>query len=390
MPPSTPHAVQARRLPLAGATLTLALCVSAPIALYAQGAPGAAQPAAQTGRVVGRVVDAATGAGLSDVQVRVEGTALGALSAVDGRFVIAGVPAGRRPSRRGASASRRRPVTGVVVRAGRAVEQNLTLAGASVQLQQVTVTAAVERGTVNQALDAQRTAVGVVNAVTSEQIARSPDGDAAQAVQRVSGVTVQDGRYVFVRGLGERYTTTSLNGARLPSPEPERKVVPLDLFPTGLIQTITTSKTFTPDLSGDFSGAQVDIRTREFPARRTISYSTSTGYNTAARGDLPAAPGVGGEGFAYARTSRFLPALARATPDLGGTSQGDKNTVINQFRNVWQADPRGGRPTARSARRWAATTRCSATAWATCSRAPTATRSTCAPTSRAPWRAPAT
>ena len=108
---------------------------------------------------------------------------------------------------------------------------------------------------------------GVVNSVTAEQIAKSPDGDAAQAVQRVSGVTVQDGKYVFVRGLGERYTTSSLNGARMPSPEPEKRVVPLDMFPAGLLQTITTSKTFTPDLQGDFSGALVDIRTREFPAQ---------------------------------------------------------------------------------------------------------------------------
>ncbi len=85
----------------------------------------------------------------------------------------------------------------------------------------------------SRALDEQRTSTGVVNAITAEQIARSPDGDAAQAMQRVSGVTVQDGKFVFVRGLGERYTVTDLNGARLPSPEPERKVVPLDLFPAG-------------------------------------------------------------------------------------------------------------------------------------------------------------
>src|SRR5690606_31343253 len=123
----------------------------------------------------------------------------------------------------------------------------------------ITVSAERERGTVNRSLDAQRTAVGVLNSTTSEQIARSPDSDAAQAVQRVSGVSVRDGKYVFVRGLGERYTTTSLNGSRLPSPEPEKKVVPLDLFPSSLLEEITTSKTFTPDQSGDFSGAQVNL-----------------------------------------------------------------------------------------------------------------------------------
>jgi outer membrane receptor protein involved in Fe transport len=117
--------------------------------------------------------------------------------------------------------------------------------GQAVQLAEISVSAA-ERGTVNRALEEQRNAAGIVSAVSSEQIARSPDSDAGQAVQRVSGVTVQDGKYVYVRGLGERYTTTSLNGARIPSPEPERKVVPLDLFPSALLEGITTSKTFTP------------------------------------------------------------------------------------------------------------------------------------------------
>src|SRR5687767_10821154 len=178
--------------------------------------------------------------------------------------------------------------------AGRALEQDISLAASAVQLTAQVVTAEAERGSVNAALDAQRNATGIVNAVTAEQISRSPDSDAAQAVQRVSGVTVQDGKYVFVRGLGERYTTTSLNGARLPSPEPERKVVPLDLFPANLLQTVTTAKTFTPDLPGDFSGAAVDLKTRESPRERQLTYSVSAGYNSSATGkDIVAAPRSG-------------------------------------------------------------------------------------------------
>ena len=122
-------------------------------------------------------------------------------------------------------------VTGVVVPDGGTVSQDVALAAEAVQLAEISVSAASERGTVNRALEEQRNAVNIVNSVSAEQIAKSPDSDAGQAIQRVSGVTVQDGKYVFVRGLGERYTTTSLNGTRIPSPEPERKVVPLDLFP---------------------------------------------------------------------------------------------------------------------------------------------------------------
>jgi hypothetical protein len=246
--------------------------------------PAATAPAAGRGRITGRVVDAKTGAGLTDVGVQVAGTATGTLTGVDGRFNLPTVDAGTVSLTVRRLGYAPKTITGVVVAAGRTTEQDVALSTATVQLVTVTTTASAERGSVNAALDQQRTATGIVNAITREQIARSPDADAAAAVSRVSGVTVQDGKYVFVRGLGERYTTASLNGARIPSPEPERKVVPLDLFPSGLLQSVTTSKTFTPDLQGDFSGAQVDITTREFPAQPQWSLALSSGFNTLATG----------------------------------------------------------------------------------------------------------
>jgi hypothetical protein len=344
----SPFPTPARRAPLAGASLTLALCVTAPLALYAPAAAaqGAAQPAAGTGRIVGRVVDANSGAGVSDVQVRVEGTTLGALSGVDGRFTVTGVPPGPATLQVRRIGFQAKTVSGVAVAAGRAVEQNVTLAPATVQLAAVQVTAAVERGSVSQALDRQRTAVGIVTAITTEQIARSPDADAAQAVQRVSGVTVQEGRSVFVRGLGDRYTTTTLNGARLPSPEPERRVVPLDLFPSGLLQSITTAKTFTPELSGDFSGAQVDIQTREFPAERQLTFSTSVGANDAATGRaVLTAPRLGPEWVAFAGGRRDLPGSVASYGNFQGRLvQQDFNRIINSFRNAWTPRVQNGLP----------------------------------------------
>jgi len=346
-PPSFPSPRAPQRLgPLAGASLTLALCVTAPLAAYntayAQTSPAAGQPAAGSGRIVGRVVDANTGAGISDVQVRVEGTTLGALSGVDGRFTVTGVPAGAASLQVRRIGFQAKTVTGVTVAAGRAVEQNVSLTPATVQLAAVSVTASAERGTVNAALDQQRNAVAVVSAISSEQIARSPDSDAAQAVQRVSGVTVQEGRYVVVRGLSERYTTASLNGARLPSPEPDRKVVPLDLFPASLLQSVTTSKTFTPDQQGDFSGALVNIQTREFPAERQIQLSTTVGYNPRATGqDLPLPRGAGLESFALGSRNRALPSMVRNTNFGGPVAPGTATQLVQSFRDVWS--PREGR-----------------------------------------------
>ena len=207
-------------------------------------------------------------------------------------------------------------VTGVVVEAGQTSAQDVALAAEAVQLAEISVSAESERGTVNRALEEQRNAANIVNAVTAEQIAKSPDSDAGQAVQRVSGVTVQDGKYVFVRGLGERYTTTSLNGARIPSPEPERKVVPLDLFPSSLLEGITTSKTFTPDQPGDFSGAQVNLKTREFPARRVISFSALGRASTTRRPAQDVAPGAD-RGPRVARLRRLGPRALPASRPAG-------------------------------------------------------------------------
>ena len=292
----------------------------------------------EVGRIVGRVVDTETGAGLSSVTVQVAGTRIGALTSVDGRFVIPGVPAGNATLRVTTIGYAIKTVTGIEVRAKATIEQNIALDPSAVEIAAVEVTAAAERGSVNRALDQQRTATGIVNAITAEQISRSPDGDAAAAVQRVAGVTLQDNKYVQVRGLGERYTTTSLNGARIPSPEPEKKLVPLDLFPAGLLETITTAKTFTPDLPGDFSGAQVDIKTREFPAEREQAFSTALGFNHAARGTVFTAPRSGSEWLGLAAGDRTLPSSIRSAGNFHqAPSQGEVNGFVNSFRNAWSA-----------------------------------------------------
>jgi len=307
----------------------------------------AQQTAAPTGRIVGRVIDAASGQGLTDVGVQVVGTTLGAMSGVDGRYTISNVPAGTVTLQFRRIGFTPKSVTGIMLEAGKTLEQNATLSTAAITLAAQTVTASAERGSVSEALDAQRTATGVVNAITSEQIGKSPDSDAAQAVQRVSGVTVQNGRYVFVRGLGERYTTTQLNGTRVPSPEPERRVVPLDMFPSTLLESITTSKTFTPDQQGDFSGAQVEIKTREFPARRQVTYSVTTGMNSGATGkSLLRSRNVGGESFAMAGVGRNLPYVFRVLNNFQGLNltASDKSFLVGQFRNAWTPTEGTGAP----------------------------------------------
>jgi hypothetical protein len=311
---------------LVRAALVLAVCAGSAPHLSAQG----------TGRVVGRVVEGQQGSPVAGATVEVVGSDRSTVTAVDGRYLLERVPAGPVSLRARMIGYGPKVVTDVVVPEGGSVAQDIALSTEVVQLEEIAVTAEAERGTVNRALDEQRNATNIVSSITAEQIQKSPDSDAGQAVQRVSGVTVQDGRYVFVRGLGERYTTTSLNGARLPSPEPERKVVPLDLFPASLLEGVTTSKTFTPDQFGDFSGASVNLKTREFPARRVVTFSLSGGLNgTAAGKELARAPRVGGEWLGFANSVRDLPDPLHGVSSLNGKSRDEINTMIGSFRNAW-------------------------------------------------------
>jgi len=319
--------------------LAMTVAVVPAFTLSAQGAD------APVGRITGRVIDTKSGQGITSAGVQIVGTTIGAQSGVDGRYTIARVPAGTTTLQVRRIGYGPKTITGIVVPANGSIELDISLASADVQLAAISVTATKEKGSVNDALNAQRTATNVVNAITAEQIARSPDGDAAQAAQRVSGVTVQDGKYLQVRGLSERYTTASLNGARIPSPEPERKVVPLDLFPSNLLQDITTSKTFTPDQPGDFAGANVNIRTKEFPGSRQVNYSTSFGGNSRVVGQtLPFAPRAGGEWIGLASGNRQMPNAISSANFLGNVSQTQFNQMARQQRNVWNPTARNGGP----------------------------------------------
>ena len=287
---------------------------------------------------MGKILDAGSGAVVAGAQVTVEGTAIAALADWSGRYALEGVAPGSHVVSVRMIGYQHKSVRDVTVESGATRGLDVTLTAAAIEVAAIEVTVEMERGSVAQALNEQRNATGIVSAMTAEQIEKSPDSDAGQAVQRVSGVTVQDGRYVFVRGLGERYTTTSLNSARIPSPEPERKVVPLDLFPAGVLEGITTSKTFTPDQPGDFSGAQVNLRTREFDVGRVLSFSASGSGNDAAFGvGLPHAPTVGREWLGFAGSARRIPAALKAAGDLSSTPQSEFPALLSSMRNSWSA-----------------------------------------------------
>lgn len=165
----------------------------------------------------------------------------------------------------------------------------------------------------------KRTSVNTVDGVTLDQVRRTGDANVAAAMTRIVGVTVEGGKYVSVRGLGDRYSKTMLNGAELPGLDPNRNAVQMDMFPSNLVDGILVYKNFTPNLPGSFSGGLVDVRTKDFPNSLSLRVSSSVGFNTQAslKDNFIADPVTTGDILGFADPSRSIPTYI--TEDLGGT-----------------------------------------------------------------------
>ena len=163
-----------------------------------------------------------------------------------------------------------------------------------------------ERGLLERRMRSSR----ITDSISTEEISKLPDSSAAQAIKRVTGVSIVGGKYVFVRGLGERYSNTLLNNVEIPSPEPNRRVVPMDIFPASLLASLQTVKTFSPDQPGGFAGGSVQVFTKDFPVALMMSLSLSTGYNTQTTGvDGLSYPGGSLDFLGFDDGTRELPEL---------------------------------------------------------------------------------
>ncbi|HEX7833667.1 MAG TPA: carboxypeptidase regulatory-like domain-containing protein, partial [Thermoanaerobaculia bacterium] len=134
-------------------------------------------------------------------------------------------------------------------------------------------------------LESRREAPVVSDSISAEEIRKTPDSSAASVVERLTGVTLVGDKYVFVRGLGERYSGTTINGSTLPTTETEKRVVPLDLFPAKLLDNVNVVKTYTPDKPGDFGSGVVEMTTTQFPSSATFKLTLGTAYNSGATGE---------------------------------------------------------------------------------------------------------
>lgn len=253
----------------------LALAVFAVFALQAILPASAAALATLQGKLV--ATDSGEAIGFADLLLIPADTTMqkvGALSNADGTFLLKAA-AGRYTLQIRALSYARKRIENLELAEGQLLPFSTTLEPEAIQQKEIVVEATAKQNTEASVLATRRKATTVGDAVSAEQIRRAPDKNASDVLRRVTGLSVSEGKYVFVRGMGERYNSTEVDGVRIASPEQGKRVVPMDLFPSALIDNIVVQKTWSADRSGEFSGGDVQLHLKDFPGKRAWSFSVS-------------------------------------------------------------------------------------------------------------------
>ncbi len=285
----------------------------------AEPAPAPEAPPAALGAIVGVVRSAADGQPLIEARVQVEGAPHATLTDLDGAFRLE-LPPGRWDLRLFAELHQPQRVQRVVVEAGREARVDVVLRADDGAVLEVKVEAEPDKARAAVRLEQRRRAAVVSDGLSGEEIARTPDGSAADALKRVVGATVTEGRYVVVRGLSGRYVMTLLEGVVVPSPEPDEPGLPLDLFPTALLSGVSVVKSANADLPGSFAGGALLVDARQFPDRPTFGLRLSLqGDTVSTLREAPTAAGGAWDSLGFDDGGRALPeGLPRDRPLVEG------------------------------------------------------------------------
>ena len=345
-----------------GALIVCALGISGAPAIAQEGAqvsPALPRSGAQAIRVTGVIRDEANAIALPGVPVEVVGAAQVVYTDVDGRYTVQ-LPPGQHQLKVTIEGYQDKTIA---VDAG---QQLMTVdVGMSMVkfAETVTVTAQAIDAPTSSAeaqLIERKAAAVITDNIGAMEMKANGDSDAASAMSRVTGLSLVDNQYVFVRGLGERYSNTTLAGSVLPTTEPDKKVVPLDLFPAGLIDSVQVNKSHSPDQSAEFAGGLVQIVPLKLPVQPVIDLSYGVSVFTTATGkSIPLSPLGSRDWLGYDDGARALPAgipeskIVRRgifTPAVGYSA--DEVTQFGRlFENVWRPATQEGKP----GQNWSAT-----------------------------------
>lgn len=231
------------------------------------------------GTIVGTVTDKATGDILLGATVMLESSTSGAMSDFDGKYTIAGLKPGtyKLIARFIAYNAMEKEVT---ITGGETVTVDFPMESTVILLDnEAIVEVRQNRASAVYMENVKKKETSMIDYVSAQEIKKNGDSDVSSAIKRVSGVYTI-GNFVVVRGLSDRYIRTAFNGAEIPSLDPKRSSVSMDLFPTNLVDNLVVVKTLNANLPSNYSGAYINVITKDFPDSFTFNYSTSAGFNT--------------------------------------------------------------------------------------------------------------
>jgi hypothetical protein len=241
---------------------------------------------AQTGSLHGTVRDKDTGEELVGVNVLLVGTATGATTDIEGKYTVRSIQPGTYSVRFSYVGYAPSTVTGVNVKPGDPLRLDMALQSSTVTAEEVVVTAERQLSTESALIAARKKSATIGDGISAEQVKRSPDATAGDALKRVTGLNVVDNKFVFVRGVTDRYNGTMLNGVSVTTTDTDvdKRSFSFDIVPANLLENTTVVKSATPDLPGDFTGGVVQLNTLDFPTSRVLKLSLASSANSITTG----------------------------------------------------------------------------------------------------------
>ena len=302
---------------------------------------------AQKGKVEGKITDAKTGASLAGVSVLIKGTSKGVASDVEGRYVLNAVDAGIITlvfTYNGVT----KEVSEVELKDGKVTTQDVSIEIRSKTNTEVVVTSTSSRKETAAALIGyQKNTSVVAQVISAEAIRRSPDKNTGEVLKRVPGTSVQDGKYLVVRGLADRYNQAMLNGILLSSTEPDRKTFSFDIFPAAMIDNIIINKAFVPELPGEWAGGLVQVNTKDIPAKNFMNIQLGTGFNTNVLGkDFYTYKGSNLDFLGFDNGVRTLPNSFPNKSTFSSLSDNDKLALGKTIATNWAVNKTAAAPNA--------------------------------------------
>jgi TonB-dependent receptor len=295
------------------------------------------QAMGQKGSIRGSVFDKETGEALFGVNAVIKGTTVGAVTDFDGKFDIKADP-GTYTLQFSFISYQTVTVQEVVVKAGDVTTlDNIALGADVAQMGEVVVTAKAIRTTEEALLTVKKKSPNVMDGISAASFRKIGDSDAASAAKRVTGVSVEGGKYIYVRGLGDRYTKTMLNNVDIPGLDPDKNSIQIDIFPTNLIDNMMVLKTATAEMPADYTGGLVNIQTKDFPGERIFDVSVGVGYNPSMHfnDDYLTYEGSSTDVLGFDNGLRALPEGARLdpvpSPVAGGYTEAEIGDFVSSF-----------------------------------------------------------